>query len=66
MVCARIQIPMYVAGRRVKVVPRYALGFHLDAQPDSGSFAFRISRLENCSRKEMFNQRESTMSFTRL
>ncbi len=25
---APIQIPLYVAGRRVKVVPRYALGLH--------------------------------------
>jgi hypothetical protein len=35
---------LYVAGRRVKVVPRYALGFHLDAPPGSGAFPFRISR----------------------
>jgi hypothetical protein len=34
--CARIQIPWYVADRRIKVVPRYALGFHLDATPGSG------------------------------
>jgi hypothetical protein len=43
---ARIQFPLYVAGRRVKVVPRYALGFHLDPPPGSGAFAFRISRGE--------------------
>jgi hypothetical protein len=42
------QIPWYVAGRRIKVVPRYALGFHLDAPPGSETFAFRISRGENC------------------
>jgi hypothetical protein len=47
--CARIQISWYVAGRRIKVVPRYALGFHLDAPPGSGALAFRISRVENCS-----------------
>jgi len=29
---------LYVAGRRVKVVPRYALGFHLDAPPGFGAF----------------------------
>jgi hypothetical protein len=50
--CARIQIPWYVAGRRVKVVPRYALGFHLDAPPGFGGFAFRILRVENCLRQE--------------
>ena len=50
--CARIQIPWYVAGRRVKVVPRYALGFHLDPPPGFGAFAFRISRGENCLRQE--------------
>ena len=48
IMCARIQFPLYVAGRRVKVVPRYALGFHLDAPPASGAFPFRISRVENC------------------
>jgi hypothetical protein len=47
--CARIQFPLYVAGRRVKVVPRYALGFHLDPPPGSVAFAFRISRRECCS-----------------
>jgi hypothetical protein len=46
--CARIQIRWYVAGSRVKVVPRNALGFHLDVPPGSGAFAFRISRVENC------------------
>jgi hypothetical protein len=50
--CARIQIPWYVAGRRVKVVPRYALGFHLDAPTGFGAFPFRISRGENCLRQE--------------
>jgi hypothetical protein len=35
--CARIRFPWYVAGRRVKVVPQYALGFHLDAPPGSGT-----------------------------
>src|SRR5208337_5175930 len=49
---APIQIQLYVAGRRVKVVPRYALGFHLDPPPGSGAFAFRISRVENCLRQE--------------
>jgi hypothetical protein len=49
---APIQIQLYVAGRRVKVVPRYALGFHLDPPPGSGSFAFRIWRVENCLRQE--------------
>jgi len=39
---------LYVAGRRVKVVPRYALGFHLDPPPGSGAFPFRISRGEEC------------------
>jgi len=46
--CVRIQIPWYVADRRIKVVPRYALGFHLDATPGFGAFPFRISRVENC------------------
>jgi hypothetical protein len=46
IMCARIRFPLYVAGRRVKVVPRYALGFHLDPPPGSGAFAFRISRVE--------------------
>ena len=41
---ARIQISWYVVGRRVKVVPRYALGFHLDAPTGSGAFPVRISR----------------------
>jgi hypothetical protein len=45
---ARIRFPLYVAGRRVKVVPRYALGFHLDPPPGSGAFPFRISRGEEC------------------
>src|ERR1700686_4741370 len=47
-----MQIQLYVAGRPVKVVPRYALGFHLDPPPGSGSFAFRIWRVENCLRQE--------------
>jgi len=46
--CARIQFPLYVAGRRIKAVPRYALGFHLDAPPGFGAFPFRISRVKNC------------------
>jgi hypothetical protein len=49
---APIQIQLYVAGRRVKVVPRYALGFHLDPPPGSGGFAFRIWRVEYCLRQE--------------
>jgi len=49
---APIQIQLYVAGRRVKVVPRYALGFHLDPPPGSGSLPFRIWRVENCVRQE--------------
>ncbi len=44
--CARIRFQLYVAGRRVKVVPRYALGFHLDPPPGSKAFPFRISRGE--------------------
>jgi hypothetical protein len=43
---------LYVAGRRVKVVPRYALGFHLDPPPGSEVFAFRIWRVVNCLRQE--------------
>jgi hypothetical protein len=43
---------LYVAGRRIKVVPRYALGFHLDAPPGFGSFASRIRRVENCLRQD--------------
>src|ERR1039458_8082460 len=48
---ARIQFQLYVAGRRVKVVPRYALGLHLDPPPGSGSLLFRIRRVENCLRQ---------------
>ena len=52
MTRARIQIQLYVAGRRVKVVPRYALGLHLDPPPGSGSLLFRIRRVEYCLRQE--------------
>ena len=50
---ARIQISWYVVGRRVKVVPRYALGFHLDAPPGSGllRLGFRAGRVASDKNK---------------
>jgi hypothetical protein len=56
---------LYIVGRRVKVVPRYALDFHLDPSPGFGAFPFRIPRGENCSQKEMLNQPDSTMGIAR-
>lgn len=53
---ARIRFPLYVAGRRIKVVPRYALGFHLDAPPGSGTFASRISRWKTIPKWEIDSQ----------
>jgi hypothetical protein len=60
---ARIQFPLYVAGRRVKVVPRYALGFHLDPPPGSGTFAFRISREECDVQQKVVQCRLTTGQF---
>jgi len=60
---ARIRFPLYVAGRRVKVVPRYALGFHLDPPPGSEAFAFRISRGECDGQQKVVQCRLTTGQF---
>ena len=51
--CARIQIPWYVAGRRVKVVPPWLpFGFHLDSPSGFGTFAFGISPTNTFSQQD--------------
>ena len=50
---ARIQIRLYVAGRRVNVLlARLPSALHIDPPPGSRAFAFRISRGENCWRQD--------------
>jgi len=50
---AQIQIQLYVAGRRVKVVsPHSRTAPPLTRRPAPGVFAFRIWRVEYCLRQE--------------